>query len=236
MADKKIVGLIPARGGSKRVPGKNIRLLLGKPLIAWTIETARTCPALDRVIVSTDDPEIAEIARSAGAEVPFLRPPDLAADKTPDLPVYQHALGWLAEQQGYFPAIVAWLRPTAPLRTAEDITAAIELLIETGADWVRSVCPVEHHPYWMKRLEEGSRLTPFLPGKDESQYYQRQLLPPLYRLNGAVDVSWRATIMEKGLIYAGNMHGYVMPPERSVDIDDMLDFALTESLLKARKS
>ena len=130
-----VLGLIPARGGSKGIPRKNLRELAGKPVLAWTIEAALACPLLDRVLVSTDDDEIAAAARACGAEVPFARPAQLANDDTPDLPVYRHAL----ETLGYEFDVVAWLRPTAPLRTAEDIAAAVRLLEETGADCVRSV-------------------------------------------------------------------------------------------------
>lgn len=227
----RILGIIPARGGSKSVPRKSIRSLAGKPLIVWTIEVALACPILDRVIVSTDDEEIAQIVSDHGAEVPFLRPAELAQDDTPDLPVYQHALSWLAEHEDYHPDIVVWLRPTAPLRTVQDVEAAIKLLIKTGADCVRSVSPAEHHPYWMKRLD-GDRLVPFMDGIDENKYYRRQLLPPVYRLNGAVDVTRCRTVMEKGHLYSGDVRGYVMPVERSIDLDSELDFALAELLLQ----
>lgn len=229
-----VIAIIPARGGSKSVPRKNIRQLAGRPTIAWTITVALACPVLDRVTVSTDDKEIAEVAKQYGAEVPFLRGAELAQDDTPDLAVYQHALSWLAEHEGYYPDIVVWLRPTAPLRTVQDIEAAIDILVRTKADFVRSVCVAEHHPYWMNRLD-ADRLVPFVEGVDESQYYRRQLLPPVYRLNGAVDVTWRSTIMEKGLIYSGDVRGYVMPAERSIDLDSELDFTLAELLLQRKK-
>jgi CMP-N,N'-diacetyllegionaminic acid synthase len=230
----QILGIIPARGGSKSIPRKSIRPLAGKPLIAWTIKTALSCPTLDRAIVSTDAQEIAEIAQQYGAELPFIRPTELAQDDTPDLPVYQHALSWLAEHEDYYSDIVVWLRPTAPLRIVQDVEAAIQLLIETGADCVRSVSLAEHHPYWMKRLD-GDCLVPFVDGIDESTYYRRQLLPPAYRLNGAVDVTWCRTVMEKGLLYGGDVRGYVMPTERSIDLDTELDFALAELLLQMRE-
>ena len=230
--------IIPARGGSKGVPRKNIRLLAGKPLIAWTIETALACSILDRVIVSTDDTEIAQISRKCGAEVPFTRPVALAQDDTPDIPVFQHALSWLDEHEGYQPDVIVWLRPTAPLRTVEDIEAAIRILRETSADCVRSVCAVEHHPYWMKKLVDG-RLLSLIESMDERRYYLRQSLPPVYRLNGAVDVVWRRRVSETreaGKLFWGwgDMRGYVMPVERSVDLDSELDFALAELLMQRR--
>ena len=230
---RKVIAIIPARGGSKIVPRKNIRLLANKPLISWTIEKGLATTSINRVIVSTDDAEIAEITVKYGAEVPFLRPLELAQDDTPDLPVYLHVLNYLEQQENYNPDIVVWLRPTSPLRTIEDIENAINLLIDSDADCVRSVCLAEHHPYWMKKLE-GDRLIPLLEGVDETQYYRRQLLPPVYRLNGAVDVSWCKNVLENQQLYFGNMGGYVMPPERSVDIDTELDFALAEILLKER--
>ncbi len=229
----KVLAVIPARGGSKGIPRKNIRLLAGKPLINYTIEAALQSQYRLRVIVSTDDEEIANVARTAGAEVPFLRPAELARDDTPDLPVCQHALHWLMMHENYCPEVVVWLRPTSPLRTVQDIDAAVRLLVETGADCVRSVCLAEHHPYWMKRLE-GNRLLPFVEGVDESKYYRRQELPPAYRLNGAVDVTWCKRIVENGKLFGGDMRGYVMPVERSVDLDSELDFALAELLLQRR--
>jgi CMP-N,N'-diacetyllegionaminic acid synthase len=232
------LALIPARGGSKGVARKNIRLLAGKPLIAWTIETALCCPILDRVIVSTEDAEIAGISREFGAELPFIRPASLAQDDTPDLPVFQHTIAWLDSHEKYQPDIVVWLRPTTPLRTVEDIEAAVQILQETNADCVRSVCAVEHHPYWMKKLEAG-RLSSFIKSADERQYYQRQTLPPVYRLNGVVDVIWRSRVSdtrEEGKLFWGwdDMGGYVMPVERSIDLDSELDFALVELLLERK--
>ncbi len=223
----KLLALIPARGGSKGVPGKNIKLLNGKPLIGWTIETARKVKQLDRIIVSTDDHNIAAIAGDFGAEVPFMRPSDLAGDDTGDGPVYLHALKWLFEHQAYTPDIVVWLRPTAPFRIVDDITGAIKLLVRTRADWVRSVCLVEHHPYWMFRKGDQERLEPFVEGIDIQQYLRRQLLPPAYRLNGAVDVTWSRIVQQK-MFYQGDIRGYVMPVERSIDIDTPFDFKLAQ--------
>lgn len=226
----EILALIPARGGSKGVPRKNIKLLAGKPLISWTIESAQQATSVSRIVVSTDDAEIADVAKVGGAEVPFLRPAEFARDQSTDFPVYQHALSWLQAKQGYLPDIVAWLRPTAPLRSGEDIDSAVAQLIATGADWVRSVCLVEHHPYWMFDLE-GDRLQPFIPGVNIADYLRRQLLPPAYRLNGVVDVTWATTIMEKELLYGGDVRGYVMPNNRSVDIDTEIDFIEAEALM-----
>lgn len=230
---QEVLAIIPARGGSKGVPGKNIRSLGGKPLIAWTIEAALGSSAPKRVVVSTDDEAIAQIARKHGAEVPFLRPSEIAQDDTPDLPVCRHALTWLMQHEHYRPDLVAWLRPTAPLRTAADVDGAIELLQKTDADCVRSVCLTEHHPYWMKRLDEG-RLVPFMEGLDENKYYRRQLLPPAYRYNGAVDVVRCLSIPTGNVLFGGVMLGYVMPSDRSIDLDTEIDFALADLLIQRR--
>lgn len=226
----EIMALIPARGGSKGVPRKNLRLLHGKPLIAWTIEKAKACSLLKRVIVSTDDDEIAATAKSYGAEVPFLRPAEHAQDQTPDLPVYRHALSWLQENDHYQPDIVVWLRPTVPLRAVDDITKAIRVLTESDFDSVRSVCRSAHHPYWMKRLE-GEQLVSFVDGIDETQFI-RQALPPVYLLNGAVDVISCQKVAEHTTLFGQNIGGYVMPEERSVDIDTEHDFKTIEMLLQ----
>lgn len=235
VSERKVVAIIPARGGSKKVPRKNIRLLAGKPLIGWTIETSLKCRQIHRTIVSTDDSKIAEIALEYGAEVPFLRPAALAQDDAPDFPVWQHALRWLAEHEDYHPDVIVWLRPTCPLRRVRDIEAAIDKLTETGADGVRSVSPVEHHPYWMRRIE-NDRLVLLLEGTDETLYYQRQLLPDVYRLNGAIEVVRADTVIEKGQLFSGDVRAYVMEPEFGLDLDTELDFMLAEAIMKRRAS
>lgn len=231
MEETGILALIPARGGSKAVKKKNIHHLDNKPLIAYTIETAIKSGIFDKVLVSTDSQEIGDIAKQYGAYVPFLRPSEFAQDDTTDMPVYQHALKWLKENDQYQPKIIVWLRPTCPLRTAEDIQNAVALLKESRADWVRSVCEAEHHPYWMYKVEDGT-LEPFIENVDLKKYYRRQLLPPVFRLNGTVDVTWYETIMEKQLLYTGKISPYIMPHERSIDIDTILDFALAEQYIK----
>ena len=229
-----VLAIIPARGGSKGVPRKNLRQLAGKPLIGWTIETALNCTSIDRVIVSTDDIEIARGARDFGAEIPFTQPKELALDNVPDFPVCYYALHWLETHESYTPDIVVWLRPTAPLRRIEDINAVINILISTGADSVRSVSPATHHPYWMKRLE-GDILTPFMEGGfDERNYPQRQSLPSVYYLNGVVDATWAHNVTQKNFLFGGDMRGYVIE-EFSPDMDTELDFIITESWIKWRR-
>ncbi len=227
--NQTILAIIPARGGSKGVPRKNIKPLAGKPLLAWTIETALSASCLDRVILSTDDEEIADVGRRFGMDVPFLRPSQIAGDDTTDLPVYEHALQWLAENESFVPDIIVWLRPTAPLRTVDDIEQGVDLLIEKQPDWVRSVCEVEHHPYWMYKPGDAG-LMAFVDGIRIEDYMRRQLLPKAFRLNGAVDVAWRRTILEKKL-YSGVIQPHVMPAMRSVDIDTLLDFKIIEAIL-----
>jgi CMP-N,N'-diacetyllegionaminic acid synthase len=229
----KIMGLIPARSGSKGVPRKNIRLLAGKPLITWTIEQALASRCLDRVIVSTDSCEIADIAKGYGAEIPFLRPAELASDETPDLPVYRHALSWIGEREGYCPDYVVWLRPTSPLRTASDISAAASLLVASDADCVRSVCRMDAHPYYSLRIVEN-RLCSFLPSADDRHYLRRQLLPEVYHVNGCVDVVRCTSIKDPELLFSGNMLPYIMPLERSLDIDTDFHFRIAEFLMNGR--
>lgn len=227
----EILGIVPARGGSKGVARKNVHPLAGRPLIAWTISAALACPSLDRLVVSTEDAEIARVARQWGAETPFAQPADLAADDVPDLPVCRHALEWLRRNEGYRPDMVVWLRPTAPLRRTADIRDAVAKLAAGRADCLRSVSPVDHHPYWMKRRVDD-RLVPFLEGKDEIAYPQRQRLPPLYRLNGAVDATWARTVEEHGFLFGGTMIAHVMDAARSLDIDSELDFRIAEILME----
>ncbi|MCZ7401013.1 MAG: acylneuraminate cytidylyltransferase family protein [Candidatus Methanoperedens sp.] len=229
----KVIAVIPARGGSKGVPRKNIKLLAGKPLIAYTIETALQSKSLDRVIVSTDDEEIAKIARQYGAEVPFMRPKELAGDTVPDLPVFKHALNNLEKSEGYRADLMVNLRPTAPLRTVDDIYNGVNKLINTNADSVRSVCKVEHHPYWMLKVE-GDRAFPLIEGEEE-KYPRRQDLPPIYRLNGAVDVSRRDNIIEKNTLYGKDMRVIIMDQARSIDIDTEIDFTIAEMIIKGFK-
>jgi len=223
------VGIIPARGGSKGVPRKNIKLLAGKPLVAYTIEAALAAKTLRRVIVSTDDKEIARISKEYGAEVPFLRPKHLAKDTTPDLPVFQHALQYLEDNEGYKPDIIVHLRPTTPFKTGKLIDDAVYKLISTGADGVRTVCLADYHPYWMKRIE-GDRILPFM--NLDREYTRRQDLPPVYKTNGVVDVTRHEFIMSKGTLLGDDVRAIFMEPVPSLDIDSELDFLIAEKILE----
>jgi len=232
----RILGLIPARGGSKSVPKKNIRLLAGKPLIAYTIEEAKKSRYIDRLIVSTDDKEIAKVSSRLGAEVPFMRPKRLAGDHATDLSVFKHALLWLEKNEGEKPEIVVHLRPTSPLRTVFHIDEAIKLLLNSDADSVRSVCISQKHPYKMWKIKNGY-LVSFLSKSSIGEKYNlpRQKLPPAYIQNGCVDVVRRSTILEKNSMTGDKILAYVMDEDESVNINTFIDFQLAEILIKKKK-
>lgn len=227
-----ILAIIPARGGSKGIPNKNIALVGGQPLIHWTIAAARAAASIQRVVVTTDSPLIAEIARQCGAETPFLRPPELAQDETPGLDPILHAVRWLAEHEGYKPPWVMCLQPTSPLRSAEDIEAAVELAQRKQADAVVSVAPLGHHPCWIKRVDEEGRLREFISSDQPSA--RRQDAPPAYVLNGAIYLARRDVLLERETWYTERTYAYVMPPERSLDVDTPWDLYLADLILGAR--
>ncbi len=236
----EIVAIVPARGGSKGVPRKNIVPLAGQPLIAYTLQEAHRSRYIQRVVVTTDDEEIATVAREFGGEVPFLRPQELAEDRVPDLPVFKHCLEWLAQHEGYRPEFVAHLRPTAPLRRAAHIDQAIEMLLaHPEATAVRSVCSAGQHPLKMWRLEEG-RLAPYVPegvyGIQEAANMPRQALPQAYVQNGSVDIIRASTILEHGSMTGAVVLGMVMDEMESVNIDSPLDLLVAEVLLQRRQA
>jgi CMP-N-acetylneuraminic acid synthetase len=224
----KTLGLIPARGGSKGIPRKNVRLIAGKPLIAWTIEAALGANALAAVVVSTDDPEIADVARAAGAEVPFLRPSELAQDETPGIDPVLHALKALP---GY--DAVMLLQPTSPLRTSHDIEGLLVKVAKTGAPAAVSISPAKEHPEWMFKMLDGGRLEPVLT---QTQFARRQDLPQAYALNGAMYFAHAGWLGQRRSFIAPETIGYPMPTDRSVDIDDPLDWQLAELLLGSNQS
>ena len=230
----KILAVIPARGGSKGVVRKNIRPICGKPLIAYTIETALAARHLiHRSIVSTDDPEIKAIACEYGADVPFLRPPELAEDRVPTLPVLQHAVRFVEEEDGVALDWVLLLQPTAPLRVIEDIEASVTLAHQNSCDSVISVLQVfAEHPILMKRIEDD-RLLPYCIEEKEGtrrQDYQ----PPAYMRNGAIYLTRRDVLMDKNSIWGQVIRPYVMPPERSVSVDNELELKLVEMIMQQR--
>lgn len=228
----EILALIPARGSSKGIPRKNLRLLAGKPLVVHTIEHAKQARVINRIVVSTNDDEIARIAQDAGVEVPFLRPSELAQDDTPMFPVVQHALLWLDQHEDYQPELLVLLQPTSPLRRVEHIDQGVKLLLETYADSVVSVCEAEHSPYWMRVLDNEGRVRPFI--ESQREYLRRQDLPPVYRLNGALFVTRWSIVMKEGHLLGDDLRAFVMTHEDSVDIDEEIDFLLAELLLERR--
>jgi CMP-N-acetylneuraminic acid synthetase len=225
------LGIIPARGGSKSVPRKNLYPLAGRPLIAHTILGARRAKSLGRLIVSTDDPEIAAVARAYGAEVPFLRPADIAADDTPDLPVFLHALAMLDASEGYRPDVIVHLRPTQPFRTAREIDEVVALLEATGADCVKSVRLVSEHPYKMYR-RHGDRLVPYVDTPERRRTgpdVPRQSLEPVYLSAGVVD-AMRREVIEGGSTEGRTVVPYLVDVARYVNLDSARDFVLAEAL------
>lgn len=226
----EILAIIPARGGSKGLPRKNIRPVAGQPLIAWTVRAAQRATSITRVVVSTDDEEIAKTARQFGAEVPFLRPAELARDETPQTPPLEHALQWLAEKENYHPEIVVMLQPTSPLRTAEDIDLTIETLVARTADAVVSVYPAKQHPFWTKLIDAEGRLRPFIPNTPAT-ILRRQDLPAAYSLNGAVYAVKTEVLLRCHTLFPDNLFPYVMPAERSLDIDTLQDLHVADLLL-----
>ena len=228
----RVLGVITARGGSKGVPGKNLKLLAGKPLLAYTIEAARASHSLDRVILSTEDEQIAAAARALGCEVPFIRPAELSRDDTPHLPVIQHAAAWMREQGHYHPDAVLILQPTSPLRTAGDIDSAIALLESSGADSVLSVSdvPGHSHPSRTLRLDADGFATLFATGEPvRKRINRRQDLPDAWAMNGAI-YACRTGLLSgpDPSLYGDRVVAYRMPLERSISIDTIDDWAAAE--------
>jgi len=224
--NKKVLAIIPARGGSKGIKRKNIKVLLDKPLLIWTVDVAIQSQYIDKLILSSDDIEIINIAKEYGVEVPFRRPSELAKDNTPGIDVILHAID---QCDGY--DIVVVLQPTSPLRIVEDIDGAINKMIEAESSSCVTLCKSEKSPYWMYSINNNNILSPFL--NDSVLYQNRQDLPEIYSLNGAVYVA-RIEWMKKHRSFIGNnTYGYIMPHIRSVDIDEELDFVLSESLLSS---
>jgi CMP-N,N'-diacetyllegionaminic acid synthase len=223
----KVLGLIPARGGSKGVPRKNIRLLDGKPLLAYTAECALKCEKLTRVILSTEDYEIAEIGISYGLDVPFKRPAELAEDSTPTLKVVQHAIQTLGEVGEKFDA-VCLLQPTNPLRRSEDVDACINLFAQGNADCVVSVLPVPHeyNPKWVFWKNLDGKLS--LSTGDTEVIPRRQDLPAAFHRDGSIYVTGCETIMNENSLYGNNILGYEILPEFSSNIDTEEDWIAIE--------
>ena len=227
--NKTIFAMIPARGGSKGIPYKNIKNLNGKPLIAYTLEEGLGRGYLDSVVVSTDDEKIAAVSKKYGAKVPFLRPAALAQDNTPGIDPVLHYIKWLSVHEACLPDYLCLLQCTSPLRKCEQINAAIAMLIDSGADSLVSVCESECSPYWMKKIEDG-RMKDFI--EPSFDYARRQDLPAVYRLNGAIYIAKTEVLLKNKNWYTDNTLAYVMDRLSSVDIDDMLDFKFAQWLMQ----
>ncbi|MFA4932782.1 MAG: acylneuraminate cytidylyltransferase family protein [Caldisericia bacterium] len=227
-----VLAVIPARGGSKEIPRKNIFSLSGRPLIEYTFEAAKGSKLINRTIVSTDDNEIAEVGRRNGIDVPFMRPKELAEDNTPTLPVIRHAVEFIEKEHGYKPDIVMLLQPTAPLRKSHHIDEALRLLMNNpDADSVVSVTEVPHqyNPYFVMKIEDD--LLKFY-NEDAIKYTRRQGLPKAYSRNGAIYAFRLETLNEKNSLYGDTCLPYIMSFEESVNIDSVYDFKIAEMLLR----
>lgn len=229
----EVLALIPARGGSKTIPRKNVKDFAGVPLIAYSIAAGLQSKLVSRVLVSTDDEEITRVSRRFGAEVPFVRPADHAQDQTPDLPVFEHALNWLAEHEGYRPEIVVQLRPTSPLRRMWHIDQAIQALIERPqADSVRTVVVPFQNPFKMWTIGEDGLMRPLLETEFKEPYNMpRQALPDVYWQTGYVDAAWSRTILEKKSMTGEQILPLVIHPGDWVDLDSPEDWQRAEQLM-----
>ena len=217
------LALIPARGGSKGIPRKNIREIAGKPLIAWTIEAARAAEGVERVVVSTDDEEIADVAREWGADVPFMRPSELASDEAPGVAPVLHAIDQLPDHDA-----LVLLQPTSPLRTAAHIRDMLAFAQQRGASSVVSIREVGDHPAWMFRRDADGMLHRY---ESSANATRRQDLSELYTLNGAMYWIETQRLRETKALVSDDTLGFTMDAESSVDIDTMLDWRLAEVLL-----
>lgn len=229
----KVVALICARGGSKGLPGKNIRPLAGQPLIAWAIGQARAVKRIDRVIVSTDSVEISEVAREAGAEVPFLRPAELAQDNSPEWLVWRHALHYLKESDGAYPDALIVVSATAPLRAVEDLERCLDEYKKGGADMVITVTDAHRSPYFnMVKVYADGTVGLVIP--PESAIIRRQDAPVVYDQTTVAYVARPEFVMTRSGIFEGKVRHVHIPVERALDIDTPLDFRIAECLLGSR--
>lgn len=219
-----LLALIPARGGSKGIPRKNIRMFCGKPLLHWTIEAALASSRVDHVVVSTEDPEIAEVAKAGGAEVPFMRPADLATDEAPGIAPVLHALDHLPQVSD-----LLLLQPTSPLRSTADIEAIVAMREQAETESAVSVTLSAKHPSWSYSLSQDKRLEPLMQLEG---VHCRQQLSSAYVLNGALYLASRDFLLSEQAFIAPETLGYVMPAERSVDIDTTLDWQWAEFLME----
>lgn len=230
----KVVALICARGGSKGLPGKNIRPLAGQPLIAWAIVQARAVKRIGRVIVSTDSEEIAAAAREAGAEVPFLRPAELAQDNSPEWLVWRHALNYLMESDGAYPDALIVVPATAPLRAVEDLERCLDEYEKGGADMVITVTDAHRSPYFnMVKVHEDGTVGLVIPS--EEAIFRRQDAPVVYDVTTVAYVARPGFVVTQNGVFEGSVRHVHIPAERALDIDTPLDFSIAECLMSSRK-
>ena len=232
MKQNKILAIIPARGGSKRIPKKNIKKLNGKHIIIYTIEAALQSKYQMRIIVTTDDKETARISKEHGAEVPFIRPKNLAQDETATLPVLQHTINYLRNKANYYPEIIVLLQPTSPFRQAKHIDEAFDLFLNNEVDSIVSLCEADYSPYWLRRIDKYGRVFPLLECKQKYKRIQDE--PKVYRLNGAIYITKVDIIMKSNKLLGSNTMAYIMKKEYSIDIDTDLDFKLAQLILKEK--
>lgn len=234
----KILTIIQARGGSKSIPRKNIKLLAGKPLLAWTVEAAKKAKSVTRVILSTDDEEIAAVGKQYGAEVPFMRPAEFATDSAKSVGLIKHALDWLFEHENYRPDVIAQLKPTNPLRDASHIDACVESFLATPElDSLITVTKSPAHPLKMWKFT-GDMVEPFIPeevfGIKEAAKLPRQALPEAFVQNSCVNIIHPDTIFKKNSSIGKRIKGYAMEREDSINIDTLFDFEIAELLMKKK--
>lgn len=231
----RVLGIVTARGGSKSITNKNIALLGGRPLLTYTGDAVRDAHLLTRTVLSTDDEQIAEVGRACGLEVPFMRPPELAGDEVPTLPVLQHVVKELEAAGEYYDAIMT-LQPTSPFRQADDIDGSIELMERTNADSVISYVEVGgKHPARMKFIEPDGRVVP-APFADLFEGHRRQGWPTFYLCEGSIYLTRRDVLMEQNVIQGADCRAWIIPEERACDIDSPFDLFVAEQLLKTRKA
>lgn len=227
----KVLAIIPARGGSKGIPRKNIASFCGKPLIAWSIEEALRSKYIDRVIVSTEDKEIGEVSQKYGAEVPFLRPVELSQDDTPGIDPILHCIKWLKLNEKCEYDYICTLQCTSPFRNSEHIDEALEKLLSNKGDSIVSISESEVSPYWMKKIKHG-KLVDFI--KNIPTYTRRQDLPKVYKINGALYMIKTSTLLKNKSWYSRNTLPYIMNRVDSIDIDEPIDLKIAEILMKER--
>ena len=231
MDDVKVLAVITARGGSKGLPGKNIIDLGGKPLIQYSIDAAKRARFVDRVVVSTDDEEIARVSKKCGAQVPFIRPQELAGDTSAHIPVVQHAVQYLIDNEDYKADYVLLLQPTSPFRTAEDIDAAIKIAFDSGSSSVMGVMEVDQHPFKLSVIEDQSLKQAF---EIPEGYLRRQDFPTYFWENGAIYLVKTQCLMDDNVLKTTDCKPYVMGRERSLDIDDEFDLLTARGILRQK--